>query len=121
MDQMRNVQRSTRTGEASPKFGGETKGRRAAGISTGSGQPTASNGAALMSWLRLLRSDCDGREVRCGDVSQQLLFAHEAASQAWLSGVLVRMQGVTGNRAVAAPNEAAIKSEDRILPSMRSL
>lgn len=118
---MRNVQRSTRTGGARLEFGAETKGRAAAKISTGSGQATGSNGTALMSWLTLLTSDCEGAEVRCDDVAQQVLFAHETGAQAWLSGVFAIIQGATGDRAVAVPNETAMRSEDTTLPSMRSL
>jgi hypothetical protein len=92
-----------------------------AGISSGSGQPIASNGTALMSWFTLLTSDCDGEEVRCDDVSQQILFAHEPGWQIWLSGVFVIMQGASGNRAVAVPNEAAMSSEDTSLPSIEFL
>jgi hypothetical protein len=58
--------------------------------------------------------------VRCNDVSQQLLFAHDPASQFCPSVVLASMQGVTGSRAVAAPNEARTRSDATTLPSMRS-
>jgi hypothetical protein len=121
VDQMRNVQRSTRAGGGSSEFGAKTKARRAAEISTGSGQATATKGTALTSWFALLTSDWEGADVRCDDVAQQVRFAHETGAQAWLSGAFAIMQGATGNRAVAMPNEAVMRSEDTTLPSTRSL
>lgn len=118
MDQIRNVQRSTRVGSASPRTGVGLRTPSTAEISPVTRRTNVGDGKTLRSWLALLTSDCAGAELRLEDVSQQTLLAHEPGWHPLLSDVFETRHDTTGSRAAAIPKEVQT-SKARTLPNMR--